>query len=479
MENLKQKTARSIAWGAVNNGATQVLNLVFGIVLARKLTETDYGLVALLTIFTALAGCIQAAGFSQALANLNPPKQRDYNAVFWFNIIAGFAMYVMLFLAAPLIASFFHQPQLTSVSRVVFLTIPISAIGIVPNAKLWIEMRNREMAITAITALLLSGATGIWLAFHGYAYWSLAWQQVAFISVSNVLRYIFTRWHPTLPIDLSPIRSMLGFSSKMLLTNMLTVVSQNVQTFIFGRLLPIGVVGQFNQANKWNTMGHSFISGTMTQVAQPVLTNVGDDNERRLNVLRKMMRFTAFISFPLMLGLAIVAREFIVITIGEKWLPCVPLLQILCIGGAFVPLQVLIQNFIISRGRSDIHLYLVSLQIVLQVVLTLALSPLGITAMVTAFASLNVAFLAVWYAALRHLQPLKLIDMLRDVAPFLVVAAAVMAAAYFATNTIDSLWLLLVLRILLAAMLYVAIMRMLNVVILKECLNFILKRKET
>jgi O-antigen/teichoic acid export membrane protein len=192
-----------------------------------------------------------------------------------------------------------------------------------------------------------------------------------------------------------------------------------------------------------------------------------------------MMRFTAFISFPLMLGLAIVAREFIVITIGEKWLPCVPLLQILCIGGAFVPLQVLIQNFIISRGRSDIHLYLVSLQIVLQVVLTLALSPLGITAMVMAFASLNVAFLAVWYAALRRLQPMKLIDMLRDVAPFLVVAAAVMAAAYFATNTIDSLWLLLVLRIILATMLYVAIMRMLNVVILKECLNFIMKRKET
>ena len=357
-----------------------------------------------------------------------------------------------------------------------FLTIPISAMGIVPNAKLWIEMRNREMAITAIISLLFSGATGIWLAYHGYAYWSLAWQQVVFISVGNVLRYFFTRWHPTFPIDLSPIRKMLGFSSKMLLTNMLTVASQNVQTFIFGRLLPIGVVGQFNQANKWNTMGHSFISGTMAQVAQPVLTNVGDDDNRRLLVLRKMLRFTAFVSFPLMLGLALVAREFIVITISDKWLPCVPLLQILCIGGAFVPLQVLMQNYIISRGRSDIHLYLVSLQIVLQVLLTLSLAPLGITAMVTAFSALNVVFLAVWYAALRRLQPLKLTDLLRDIVPFLAVAAAVMAATCYATGWIESLWPLLIARILLAAILYFIAMHLLHAAIMKECLQFIFNK---
>jgi O-antigen/teichoic acid export membrane protein len=164
MENLKEKTAKGIAWGAVNNGATQVLSLIFGIVLARKLSTEDYGLVALLTIFTALAGCIQAAGFSQALANLKTPTHRDYNAVAWFNILAGCSMYVILFLCAPLIAWFFDQPLLTDVSRLVFLAIPVSAIGIVPNAKLWIELRTRENAVASITSLLFSGGCGVWMA---------------------------------------------------------------------------------------------------------------------------------------------------------------------------------------------------------------------------------------------------------------------------------------------------------------------------
>ena len=178
MDNLKEKTAKGIAWGAINNGATQVLNLVFGIFLGRLLSTEDYGILALITIFTLLAGCIQAAGFSQALANLKPPTQRDYNAVAWFNILAGFTMYLVLFFCAPLIARFFDQPALTDVSRLAFLTIPISAVGIVPNAKLWIELRNREQAIASIAALLASGCCGVWLAWNGYGYWSLAWQQV-------------------------------------------------------------------------------------------------------------------------------------------------------------------------------------------------------------------------------------------------------------------------------------------------------------
>lgn len=477
MENLKEKAAKSIAWGAVNNGTTQVLNLVFGIVLARQLSEADYGIVALLTIFTALAGCIQSAGFSQALANLKPPTRRDYNAVAWFNMLAGFSMYAILFFCAPLIAWFFEQPVLTDVSRLVFLAIPISSLGIVPNTKLWIELRNRELAISAITSLVLSGCVGMWLAFHDYGYWSLAWQQLVYISASVVIKYFFTRWYPTLPVDFSPIRRMFGFSSKMLLTNMLTVISQNVLTFIFGKLLPIGMVGQFNQANKWNTMGHSFISSTMAQVEQPVLTNAGDEAGRQQRVFRKMLRFTAFVSFPLMLGLASVAQEFIVITIGEKWLPAVPLLQMLCVGGAFIPLHTLYQNFIISRGRSDLYLWCIALMITLQIGITLSLAPMGLTAMVAAFAALNVAFTLCWHLVLSHIEPFHLLDALKDTMPFAVIALAVISVTYYGTLWTDSLWLLLVVRITMAGVLYLGIMRLLHVKTLDECMVFVLRKR--
>ena len=471
MDNLKERTAKGIAWGAINNGATQVLNLIFGIILARKLSEADYGIVALITIFTTLAGCIQAAGFSQALANLKPPTQRDYNAVAWFNIFAGFSLYIILFFCAPLIAWFFDQPALTDVSRVAFLTIPISAIGIVPNAKLWIELRNREQAIASIIALIISGCCGVWLAWNRYGYWSLAWQQVVYIVVATIIKYYFTRWRPTLPVDFSPIRQMFGFSSKLLLTNILTVISQQVQTFIFGKMLHINTVGQFSQANKWNTMGHSFISNTMAQVAQPVLTNADNEEGRQQRVFRKMLRFTSLVCF------ALVAHEFIIVTIGAKWEPSVILLQILCIGGAFIPLQTLYQNLIISRKRSDIYLRLVALQIVLQIILTLSFAKLGIVAMVTAFSALNLLFTACWHFALQRILPLSMFDVLKDTIPFTLIAAIVMVATHYATLSITNLWLLLLIRIMMAAALYLVAMRLLNVAILKECLQFIRKKQ--
>ena len=477
MDNLKEKTTKGIAWGAVNNGATQVLSLVFGIVLARKLSTEDYGLVALLTIFTALAGCIQAAGFSPALANLKTPTHRDYNAVAWFNILAGLSMYVVLFFCAPLIAWFFDEPQLTDVSRLVFLTIPISAIGIVPNAKLWIELRTRENAIAGIFSLLASGSCGIWMACNGWAYWSLAWQQVIYISVGIVMRFYFTRWHPTLPVDFTPVRRMFRFSSKLLLTNMLTVTSQNVLTFIFGKLLPISVVGQFSQANKWNSMANSFISGTLGSVAQPVFTSVGNDTMRQERVFRKMLRFASFLSFPLMLGLALVAHEFILLTVGSKWEPCVPLLQILCLGGAFIPLQSLYQNFVISRGRSDFYLRLVALQIILQIGITLSLASMGVTAMVAAFSVLNVFFTILWHYVFRQIYPLRTWDALKDTLPFAFIALVCMVAVHYATSWAGVMWQRFVLRVLMAALIYVGVMRLLNVRTLDECVRFVLKKE--
>ena len=471
--NLKERTAKGIAWGAVNNGATQVLNLVFGIFLGRLLSTDDYGILALITIFTLLAGCIQAAGFSQALANLKTPTQRDYNAVAWFNILAGCSMYVVLFLCAPLIARFFEQPLLTDVSRLAFLTIPLSATGIVPNAKLWIELRNRELAIAAIVSLLTSGICGVWMAWNGYGYWSLAWQQIIYISVATLFKYYYTGWVPTLPVDFSPIKRMFGFSSKMLITNMLTVISQNVLTFIFGKLLPISTVGLFTQANKWNTMGSSFISNTMAQVAQPVLASINEEENRQERVFRKMLRFISFVSFPLMFGLALVAQEFILLTVGPKWEQCVPLLQILCLGGAFLPLHVLYQNYIISRGRSDLYLRTVVLQIILQIGITLCLSSFGITIMVAAFSLLNLCFTLIWHYTMRRIHPLSVLAALKDTLPFAFIAALCMILVYYCTLWTETLWLLLCVRMVLVAVIYLGVMKLLHVKTLEDCLTFI------
>jgi O-antigen/teichoic acid export membrane protein len=238
-------------------------------------------------------------------------------------------------------------------------------------------------------------------------------------------------------------------------------------------------VGQFSQANKWSTMGNSFISNTMNQVAQPVLVNADTEKGRQQRVFRKMLRFTALVCFPLMFGLAMVAHEFIITTIGSKWEPAVILLQILCLGGAFVPLHTIYQNLIVSKGRSDIYLLMATILIVLQIGVTLLLAPWGIKAMVTAFSLLNIFALGCWHIALQRVMTLSLLEVLKDTMPFALIAAMVMAGSYYATRAITPLWLLLASRVLLATVTYLAIMRLLNVTILKECLQLIVKKKTT
>ena len=476
MENLKEKTAKGLFWGALNNGTMQVLNLLIGVVVLKQLTPADTGLIGYLAIFSAIAGNLQSSGFSTALVNEKQPTAQQYNSVFWFNILMGGSLYVILFLSAPLISWIFDEPLLTDLSRFLFLSFFISSFGISTNAYMTKNMMNREITIVNLIALVISGSTAIVLALNGFTYWSLAWQQVIYITVATIIKYYFTRWMPKLPVDFSPIRQMFSFSSKLLLTNILTVISQQVQTFIFGKMLHINTVGQFSQANKWNTMGHSFISNTMAQVAQPVLTNSDNEKGRQQRVFRKMLRFTSLVCFPLMFGLALVAHEFIVVTIGTKWEPCVPLLQILCIGGAFIPLQTLYQNLIISRERSDIYLRLVALQIVLQIIITLSLAKLGVVAMVAGFSALNMLYTACWHFALQRILPLSTLDVLKDTIPFTLIAAVVMLATHYLTQSIDMLWPLLFARIIIAALLYFIVVRLLNVAIVKECLQFIRKK---
>ncbi len=470
---LKEKTAKGLFWGMMSNGSTQLLNLVFGIFLGRLLSPTDYGIVGVLTIFTAIAGNIQAAGFTQALINIHRPTHREYNSVFWFNVLTSLLLYAVLFFCAPLIADFFHQERLISVSRFVFLSFVIASLGIVHNAWLVKNLMIRETAIIGFIALLCSGAVGIVLALLGYGYWSLAWQQIVYISVTNIVRLYYSRWRPTFHIDFEPVRTMFPFAVKLLITNILNTLSQNILTFIFGRLLPIRSVGNFSQASKWNTMAHSFISGTVAQVAQPVLAEVSDDDERELRVFRKMLRFTAFLSFPIMFGLALVAHEFIILTIGTQWLDSIPLLQILCIGGAFMPFYTLYQNLIITQGRSDIYLYTNVAFLVIQIALILLLAQHGIIVMVAAYTLLTLVYLAVWqYHALR-LVHISFWQAVIDTLPFFLVSAAVMAVTYYLTQPIASLVLLLAARVFIAFVLYVAVMKVLKVKLLSETIQYI------
>jgi O-antigen/teichoic acid export membrane protein len=472
-ENLKERTARGLFWGTLNSGATQVLSVVIGILLGRMIAPAEWAPIGMIAIFSAIAGNLQSSGFSTAIVNMKEPTDNDYNAVFWFNILASACIYVFLFIAAPWIALFFEQPCLTDLSRFIFLAFFISSFGISTHAYMTKNMMNREITIINTCALVCSGIIAVVLAFNGFSYWSLAWQQVVNAAILVIGRLCYVKWRPSLKIDFSPIRRTWKFAMNILVTMVINTVNNNILTFIFGKLFTKTpqVVGNFFQASKWNTMAYQLVSGSIEQVAQPVLVERGE-----IPVFRKMLRFTAFLAFPAMFGLALVAHEFILSTIGPKWEACVPILRILCVGGAFMPFYSLYKNLIISQGRSDINMWLNISQILLQLLLIFLTYQYGIITVVCAYTSLNIVWLMVWQVCAKRLIGVRLWDVCKDTIPFALISAAIMAVIWFATASITNCYLLLFLRILLAVILYAATMRLLKVKMMEDCIQFI-KRK--
>ena len=476
METLKEKTAKGLFWGGMNNGVQQLLGLAFGIILGRLLDPSDYGMTAMLAVFSVIANELQSSGFKTGLINLKSPAHDDYNAVFWFNILAGAAIYVVLWFCAPLIADYYHQPKLIPLSRYVFLGFVFSSFGMAQSAYLTKQMQIKQIAQCGMTATLTSSIVSVILAVMGFGYWALATQYLLYIAMNTLLLWFFSPWRPTTKMTFEPIRRLFPFSFKIMLSAIFTQVNNNIMNLLLGRYYGETNTGHYNQAYQWSSKCFLLVGNMLKQVDQTVLVGLGDERERQLAVLRKMMRFTAFISFPLLFGLGMVSHEFIVLAIGEKWAFAASLLPLLCLCGAFLPLSTLLTDSVISQHRSDIYLWNTFALGILQMALMVALWREGIMTMVIAYALLNIAWVFVWHFFVQRLMNYRLIPFLKDILPFALAAAGVMAVTGFVTHAIEMLWLKLLCRVVLAALLYYVVMRLAGAVILKEIMAFIFRK---
>lgn len=456
--NLKDKTARGLVWGGFSNVTQQLLNLVFGVWLSRILNVEDYGTIGVLTIFTLIATTLQESGFTQAVTNKKNATHRDFNSIFWCSSFIGVFLYIILFFCAPFIASFFNSPNLVALSRFLFLGFVFSSLGTAHNAYLFKHMMVKERAISMITGLFVSGIVGVTLAYQGYAYWGLACQHLAYIICTNLLFGYFTKWKPTLEFSFAPIKEMFSFSYKILITKICIHLNNHIFNIILGRLFSKKEVGYFTQANKWNLMGSSVITEMIQGVAQPLFKNVNDDKTLKEQVFLKMMRFTAFITFPALLGLAFVAPEFIEILLTDKWSFSASLLSILCLGGTFLPLNNLMSNLIISTGKSSIYMWNSIALVALQLISALFLYPFGIKSMIASFVVLQFVWFFVWYYFAQRIISISLLKLLREVVPYALITCIVIAITNLTVVSIDNIYLLLSLKVILVTVLYFTIL---------------------
>ena len=464
-------------WGGLNSGIQQLVGLACGIVLGRLLSPSDYGMMAMISIFSLVATALQDSGFRTALTNIEHPKDEDYNSVFWFNIIMASSLYLILFFAAPLIGEYYHTPRVVPLCRYAFLSIVIASFGTAQSAYLFKHLRAKQQAEAGALAVILSSLTGVGMAFAGMAYWSLATQGLVYVGINTLLQWHFSPWRPSIHgITFAPVRRMFRFSCKILATTIMTHVNNNVLNILLGHYFTPRDTGNYNQAYQWNTKCYSLVQSMVAQVAQPVLVSLNGEEGRQKDVFRKMMRFTAFITFPLLFGFGLVAKEFIVTAIGEKWLASAQLIQILCVSGATMPLSTLFSNMIISKGRSGPFFWCTFTLGLVQIATMVLIWPMGIRSMVIAYTILNTSWLLVWLFFVRRLIGYGYWMFFCDVMPFALAAAGVMGVAYIATMPLSNLIALLISRFIIAVVLYYVVMKLARVKILAESERFVKRR---
>lgn len=330
-----------------------MLYALTGLVLAWLLSPTDFGLVGAVLIFQAFAWLLIDSGFSFALIQRKSPSRLDYSSVLWFNIAVAVALYLILYICAPLIADCFDgDRRLVPLSRVMFITIVTNASAIVQSNRLIKQMNPRPLAMANLAALVAGAVAGIWLAFAGYGPWAIVWQSIVISVVKSAILWATGGWLPLMRFSWSALRSFFSVGGSMMLTAFLNTLFQNIYSFVIGNRIGLAPLGYFTQANKWSKMAVVPISMTLTSSLLPPLSQVQDDNERYRRLSLRMARLTAYITAPVLIGLIVMATPIFHLLFGDKWDASIILFQLLLIRGMFTVMTDLYNNFILALGKS-------------------------------------------------------------------------------------------------------------------------------
>lgn len=467
--SLKHLTARSIKWNIVDRVSSQLLYAVTGIILARELPREAFGLIGALTIFQSYALMMVDSGFSYALIQRKRPTDTDYSSVFWFNLLIAGILYAILWFCAPFIADIFQgDERLIPLSRVMFLSFIINATAIVQTNRLTKQMNFRPIAITNTLGLIAGGVVGVWLAVTGYGAWAIVWQTIALQGVKSLALWIYCRWWPQMTMSWQSLRSFFKIGGNMMMTTFLYVTFQNIYSFFIGNKVGMVPLGYYTQADKWSKLGVSSITQVLTSSFLPALSEVQDDEERYRRVVTKMNRFTAYMLFPCMVFLIVVATPMFHVLFGTKWNASIILFQLLLVRGIFTVISTLYNNYILSLGKSRAIFWLEVLRdsaALLGIILALPYISLstydnavyGLTILLSG----QVAASAItWIATLivtARITKISVWSYTRDLLPYLVSSLVIGGAVSLLATTGLSNLVLLILQGILALALYLGV----------------------
>lgn len=476
-ESLKKQTIHGVIWSCIERFSVQGIQFLIMIIMARLLSPNDYGLIGMLTVFIAIAQSLIDSGFSQALIRKQNRTETDNSTVFYFNIGVGICIYLLFYLIAPLISRFYDSPELTAIMRVISLGVIFNSLTVVQRALLTIKIDFKTQAKASLIAAVLSGVAGITMAYNSFGVWSIVAQQLVNLGLNALLLWFFAGWRPKGKFSKESFHELFTFGSKLLASGLLNTLYNNIYLIIIGKLFTASKLGYYTRAQQFSDFPSSNLTGILQRVTYPVLCKIQDDKVKLAQAYRMFLRVSAFLIFPLMVGLSAVAEPFILLLLKEQWHFAAIILQIICFATMWYPVHAINLNLLQVKGRSDLFLRLEIIKKILGTVILIITIPLGLIAMCYGQIVSSVLCLIINTYYTGKLINVGFIRQMKDLAPTLILVLTMWSIIYFGIQLLGGSNIIkLIAGIITGIIYYIGAAWMFKFPELKELLS-ILKRK--
>ena len=475
-DSLKRKTFMGTVWSIVERFSVQGIGFIVMIIMARVLTPDDYGLVGELAVFIAVSQSLVDSGFSQALIRKQDRTEIDNSTVFYFNIGVGAFLYLLLFFCAPLIAMFYDQPILIPLTRLLSLSILINSLVVVQRAQFTIRIDFRTQAKASLTAAVVSGIVGISMVYSGHGVWSIVWYQLTNLITNAGMLWLVSKWRPRRVYSWKSFRELFGFGSKLALSGIINTVYNNIYLIVIGKVFKASDLGYYTRAHQFADFPSSNVSGIIQRVTFPVLCTIQDDDQRLRSVYRRFLRLSAFIVFPLMIGMGALAHPLITLVLTEKWDFSAVLLQIICLSMMWYPIHSINLNLLQVKGRSDLFLKLEIIKKIVGVAIMCITVPFGLIAMCWGALASSIIALVINTHYTGILINVGFFMQIRDLLPTLAYSLSMGAVVWIVSQFLSSNLLKLIVGVSAGIIYFLAVTKLTGSKDLKELISFVKSR---
>ncbi|MBO7433772.1 MAG: lipopolysaccharide biosynthesis protein [Salinivirgaceae bacterium] len=467
-ETLKTQTVKGVWWSFLERYSTQGVSFLITLIMARLLTPGEYGLIGMLAIFMALGQVFIDGGFANALIQKNNRTETDFSTVFWVNVSIGGLSYILLFVSAPAIASFYNQEILEPIIKVYALNLIFSSLAGVNKAKLTIDINFKTQLKISLISAITSGVTGIACALNGFGVWAIVVQSNVAAAMMAILSFFFVRWKPSFVFSGESFKSLFNFGSKLLAAQIISTIYVNLYNLVIGKKYTTAELGLYTKAGLFGQMVSTNLTSVMTRVSFPVLSKVQNNDIQLMDAYRKFIGMVAFIVFPVALGICGMARPLIVLLITEKWIGCVPLIQILIFAYLCDGITIVNLNLLYVKGKSNVVLKLEIIKKSIAITLLFIAVRYGVKAICLSQVLYAVIALILNTRNTKKILGYGFLHQIRDLIPYFICSLTIMTMALMFDYYISNNWLVLTICIVVCPAVYFLLCYIFKLNALKE-----------